>query len=179
MIDCHKAMVTCLHYKFTTGLSSVSYVFFPCIYSILEFSSRTKFLNMPPVQFFVFQFFLVYGRHKLLNFSSINLNLDQVHLRKLTYFARSCTHYFSAVRILTWHNWICIFFPGSRYPKAIEIFETIARHSMNNNLLKYSVRGILLNAGLCQLCRGDFVAITNSLERYQVSVGFVHVQIDD
>ncbi|KAJ8650835.1 hypothetical protein MRB53_003858 [Persea americana] len=54
-----------------------------------------------------------------------------------------------------------------QYPKAIEIFETIARHSMNNNLLKYSVRGILLNAGLCQLCEGDFVAITNSLERYQ------------
>ncbi|XP_072968988.1 alpha-soluble NSF attachment protein 2-like [Typha angustifolia] len=54
-----------------------------------------------------------------------------------------------------------------QYPKAIEIFETIARHSINNNLLKYSVKGILLNAGICQLCRGDVVAITNSLERYQ------------
>ncbi|XP_008788874.2 alpha-soluble NSF attachment protein-like [Phoenix dactylifera] len=54
-----------------------------------------------------------------------------------------------------------------QYPKAIEIFEAIARHSMNNNLLKYSVKGILLNAGICQLCRGDVVAITNSLERYQ------------
>ncbi|KAJ6832439.1 alpha-soluble NSF attachment protein-like [Iris pallida] len=54
-----------------------------------------------------------------------------------------------------------------QYPKAIEIFEEIARHSMNNNLLKYSVKGILLNAGICQLCRGDVVAITNSLERYQ------------
>jgi hypothetical protein len=39
---------------------------------------------------------------------------------------------------------------------------------MNNNLLKYGVRGHLLNAGLCQLCRGDVVAITNALERYQV-----------
>eukprot|EP00262_Sarcandra_glabra_P003181 TRINITY_DN1371_c0_g2_i1.p1 TRINITY_DN1371_c0_g2~~TRINITY_DN1371_c0_g2_i1.p1 ORF type:complete len:290 (-),score=61.68 TRINITY_DN1371_c0_g2_i1:349-1218(-) len=54
-----------------------------------------------------------------------------------------------------------------QYPKAIEIFEAIAQHSINNNLLKYSVKGILLNAGLCQLCRGDVVAITNSLERYQ------------
>lgn len=54
-----------------------------------------------------------------------------------------------------------------QYPKAIEIYEEIARQSMNNNLLKYGVRGHLLNAGLCQLCRGDVVAITNALERYQ------------
>lgn len=54
-----------------------------------------------------------------------------------------------------------------QYPKAIEIYEEIARQSLNNNLLKYGVRGHLLNAGLCQLCKGDVVAITNSLERYQ------------
>ncbi|KMZ58533.1 Alpha-soluble NSF attachment protein [Zostera marina] len=54
-----------------------------------------------------------------------------------------------------------------QYPKAVEIFEGIARQNINNNLLKYSVKGILLNAGLCQLCRGDVVAITNSLEKYQ------------
>jgi hypothetical protein len=57
-----------------------------------------------------------------------------------------------------------------RYPKATEIFEAIARQSINNNLLKYSVRGILLNAGICQLCRADPVAIQNSLERYQVYI---------
>eukprot|EP00268_Persea_americana_P003630 TRINITY_DN110_c0_g1_i5.p1 TRINITY_DN110_c0_g1~~TRINITY_DN110_c0_g1_i5.p1 ORF type:complete len:290 (-),score=69.81 TRINITY_DN110_c0_g1_i5:263-1132(-) len=54
-----------------------------------------------------------------------------------------------------------------QYPKAIAIFEEIARQSMNSNLLKYSVKGILLNAGICQLCRGDVVAISNSLERYE------------
>ncbi|XP_020109816.1 alpha-soluble NSF attachment protein [Ananas comosus] len=54
-----------------------------------------------------------------------------------------------------------------QYPKAIEIFEAIARQSINNSLLKYSVKGILLNAGICQLCKGDVVAITNALERYQ------------
>ena len=59
-----------------------------------------------------------------------------------------------------------------RYPKAIEIYEEIARQSLNNNLLKYGVRGHLLNAGLCQLCKGDVVAITNSLERYQVQFLF-------
>ncbi|XP_062156905.1 alpha-soluble NSF attachment protein 2 [Alnus glutinosa] len=54
-----------------------------------------------------------------------------------------------------------------QYPKSIEIYEEIARQSMNNNLLKYGVKGHLLNAGLCQLCKGDVVAITNALERYQ------------
>ncbi|KVI12079.1 alpha-soluble NSF attachment protein-like [Cynara cardunculus var. scolymus] len=54
-----------------------------------------------------------------------------------------------------------------QYQKAIEIYEAIARQSLNNNLLKYGVRGYLLNAGICQLCKGDVVAITNALERYQ------------
>ncbi|CAL5420410.1 unnamed protein product [Camellia sinensis] len=54
-----------------------------------------------------------------------------------------------------------------QYQKAIENFEEIARHSLNISLLKYGVRGHLLNAGLCQLCKGDVVAINNSLERYQ------------
>ncbi|KAI4382892.1 hypothetical protein MLD38_008794 [Melastoma candidum] len=54
-----------------------------------------------------------------------------------------------------------------QYPRAIEIYEEIARHSLHNNLLKYGVKGHLLNAGLCQLCKGDHVAISNALERYQ------------
>uniref|UniRef100_A0A5B7ADH7 Putative alpha-soluble NSF attachment protein-like n=1 Tax=Davidia involucrata TaxID=16924 RepID=A0A5B7ADH7_DAVIN len=54
-----------------------------------------------------------------------------------------------------------------QYQKAIEIYEEIARQSLNNNLLKYGVKGHLLNAGICQLCKGDVVAITNALERYQ------------
>ncbi|KAL5058277.1 hypothetical protein RYX36_029881 [Vicia faba] len=53
------------------------------------------------------------------------------------------------------------------YQKAIKIYEDIAQQSLNSNLLKYGVRGYLLNAGLCELCRGDIVAITNALERYQ------------
>ncbi|CAL9769630.1 unnamed protein product [Musa acuminata subsp. burmannicoides] len=54
-----------------------------------------------------------------------------------------------------------------QYPKAIEIYEAIARHSINNALLKYGVKGLLLNAGICQLCKNDVVAVTNALERYQ------------
>ncbi|CAJ2653487.1 alpha-soluble NSF attachment protein 2-like [Trifolium pratense] len=54
-----------------------------------------------------------------------------------------------------------------QYQKAIEIYEDIARQSLSNNLLKYGVKGHLLNAGICQLCKGDVIAITNALERYQ------------
>ncbi|KAK6156047.1 hypothetical protein DH2020_010295 [Rehmannia glutinosa] len=54
-----------------------------------------------------------------------------------------------------------------QYQKAIEIYEEIARQSLNNNLLKYGVKGHLLNAGICQLCKSDVVAINNALERYQ------------
>lgn len=53
------------------------------------------------------------------------------------------------------------------YSKAIELYEEIARQSINDNLLKYGVRGHLLSAGLCQLCSGDVVRIQNALERYQ------------
>ncbi|KAE8705039.1 Alpha-soluble NSF attachment protein [Hibiscus syriacus] len=54
-----------------------------------------------------------------------------------------------------------------QYQKAIEIYEDVAHQSLTNNLLKYGVKGHLLNAGICQLCKGDVVAITNALERYQ------------
>ncbi|CAL5190201.1 unnamed protein product [Lathyrus oleraceus] len=54
-----------------------------------------------------------------------------------------------------------------QYQKSIEIYEGIARQSLNNNLLKYGVKGHLLNAGICELCKGDVVAISNALERYQ------------
>jgi hypothetical protein len=39
-----------------------------------------------------------------------------------------------------------------RYQPAIQIYEDIARTSMDNNLLKYSAKGYLLNAGICRLC---------------------------
>ncbi|KAI3987216.1 hypothetical protein MKX01_031700 [Papaver californicum] len=54
-----------------------------------------------------------------------------------------------------------------QYPRAIEIYEDVAKQSLNNNLLKYSVKGYLLNAGLCHLCKIDVVAVSNALERYE------------
>jgi hypothetical protein len=65
----------------------------------------------------------------------------------------------------------------SRYQKSIEIYEDIARQSLSNNLLKYGVKGHLLNAGICQLCKGDVVAITNALERYQVLISFKNLRL--
>jgi hypothetical protein len=38
-----------------------------------------------------------------------------------------------------------------QYVKAVEIFEAVALASLSNNLLKYSVKSYLLNAGLCQV----------------------------
>ncbi len=38
------------------------------------------------------------------------------------------------------------------YPPAIQIYEDVARLSMDNNLLKYAAKGHLLNAGICRLC---------------------------
>ncbi|CAE6041234.1 unnamed protein product [Arabidopsis arenosa] len=54
-----------------------------------------------------------------------------------------------------------------QYEKAIKIYEEVAQYSLNNNLLKYGVKGHLLNAGICHLCKGDVVSITNALEKYQ------------
>ncbi|KAG5569983.1 hypothetical protein H5410_059749 [Solanum commersonii] len=55
-----------------------------------------------------------------------------------------------------------------KYQRSIAMFEEITTYFIINNLLKYGVRGHLLNVGICQLCRGDVVAINNDLERYQI-----------
>lgn len=61
---------------------------------------------------------------------------------------------------------LCISIPLRRLPRAtcseplsnhhvpgMQIFEDVARTSLDSNLLKYSAKGYLLNAGLCQLAR--------------------------
>ena len=39
-----------------------------------------------------------------------------------------------------------------QYAEAIGIYEDVARRYVDNNLLKYSAKGYLLNAGICHLC---------------------------
>ena len=38
------------------------------------------------------------------------------------------------------------------YKRAVEIYEEAAKAATENNLLKFSARGYLLNAGICYLC---------------------------
>lgn len=54
-----------------------------------------------------------------------------------------------------------------QYGQAVEIYEDVARASAENNLLKYSAKGYLLNAGICQLCLGDMVSVRNAIEKYK------------
>jgi len=39
-----------------------------------------------------------------------------------------------------------------QYGEAIGIYEDVAKRCVDNNLLKYSAKGYLLNAGICHLC---------------------------
>ena len=56
---------------------------------------------------------------------------------------------------------------AERYQVAIDAFEEVAKASMGNNLLKFSVKGYLLNAGICRLCAQEPVGVKNALERYE------------
>ncbi|KAL3134901.1 hypothetical protein ABBQ32_007867 [Trebouxia sp. C0010 RCD-2024] len=53
-----------------------------------------------------------------------------------------------------------------RFPVAIEIYESIAKSQVENNLLKYSAKSNLLNAGLCRLNVDDEHTLRTALERY-------------
>lgn len=42
--------------------------------------------------------------------------------------------------------------------QATEIFDKLGSDSLNNNLLKHNAKKHFLNAGICFLARGDYVA---------------------
>lgn len=52
------------------------------------------------------------------------------------------------------------------YYKSITNYEKVAEQSINNNLMKYSVKDYFLKAGICHLASGDLVAAQRALERY-------------
>ncbi|KAL0940951.1 alpha-soluble NSF attachment protein [Colletotrichum truncatum] len=52
------------------------------------------------------------------------------------------------------------------YYKAIENYEKVAAASINNNLMKYSVKDYFLKAGICHLATGDTVAARRAVEKY-------------
>lgn len=53
------------------------------------------------------------------------------------------------------------------YPTAIAKYEKVAKTSVNNNLMKYSVKDYLLKAGICHLAMNDQVGTERALEQYQ------------
>jgi alpha-soluble NSF attachment protein len=56
---------------------------------------------------------------------------------------------------------------GKDYYKAIELYEKVAKTSIQNNLMRWSVKEYLLKAGICQLCTGDQVGVNTALDRYR------------
>ncbi|BDD60798.1 hypothetical protein MPDQ_002701 [Monascus purpureus] len=53
------------------------------------------------------------------------------------------------------------------YYKAIQHYERIGRSSINNNLMKWSVKDYFLKAGICHLATKDLVATNRALESYR------------
>lgn len=53
------------------------------------------------------------------------------------------------------------------YYKAIEQYEKVAQQSINNNLMKYSVKDYFLKAGMCHMATKDLVATQRALEKYR------------
>ncbi|ORY64366.1 alpha-soluble NSF attachment protein [Pseudomassariella vexata] len=53
------------------------------------------------------------------------------------------------------------------YYKSIEHYERVAAASINNNLMRYSVKDYFLKAGICHLATGDMVATNRALEKYR------------
>lgn len=54
-----------------------------------------------------------------------------------------------------------------RYDAALEIYESIARASMESNLLKFNAKSHLLNAGICALATKDLVLVQMKLNEFQ------------
>ncbi|KAI3400038.1 hypothetical protein diail_4872 [Diaporthe ilicicola] len=53
------------------------------------------------------------------------------------------------------------------YHKAIEHYERVAQQSINNNLMRYSVKEYFLKAGICHLASNDLIATNRALEKYR------------
>jgi len=54
-----------------------------------------------------------------------------------------------------------------KYDLAIEKFEQVAQASIDNTLLKWSVKEYLLKAGFCHLATTDIITARRALEKYQ------------
>jgi len=53
------------------------------------------------------------------------------------------------------------------YDKAIEVYEDVARKSLDNSLLKWSVKDYFFRAVLCYICSTDVISAKRQLDKYQ------------
>lgn len=53
------------------------------------------------------------------------------------------------------------------YYKAIENYERVAQASINNNLMRYSVKEYFLKAGICHMATQDMVSTQRALDKYR------------
>lgn len=53
------------------------------------------------------------------------------------------------------------------YAKSCQLFESVARSSLNSNLMRWSVKDYFLKAGICHLASGDLVATNRALQSYR------------
>jgi alpha-soluble NSF attachment protein len=63
---------------------------------------------------------------------------------------------------------------GDDYTKAIANYERVAAASLDNNLMKYSVKDYFLKAGICHLASGDLVSTQRAIQKYaEMDASFV------
>jgi alpha-soluble NSF attachment protein len=53
------------------------------------------------------------------------------------------------------------------FARATDKFESVAKASLQNNLMRWSVKEYLLKAGICHLAAGDLVATKRAIEQYR------------
>ena len=56
---------------------------------------------------------------------------------------------------------------AGKYDEAIEIYEKVSEASLQNNLLKYSVREYLFKSMICQFAKDDTIGARRKLEKYE------------
>ncbi|MEW5307248.1 MAG: hypothetical protein WDW38_002510 [Sanguina aurantia] len=54
-----------------------------------------------------------------------------------------------------------------KFREAAALFEAVAKLAVENNLLKYSARGYLLNAGICLLCYANVEELSRKMDSYR------------
>lgn len=55
---------------------------------------------------------------------------------------------------------------AGKYAEAAELYESVAKNALGNNMLRYGAREHLLRAGLCRLCLADIVGAQRAVEKY-------------